>query len=248
MSNWLKKSVLTAATVLSMQFAAAQTHEYDVKCNFGFISAEAGVITYNQDARKMTVDVDLLTDVSFTYQMINDSLYIETNTKMVKDTINLYETYLYFKKNDSWSLKKYIVSTGVAREEKLILKDSVYDSSFMSPIESLEYLLEDSSRDEFADGDKDYTMDKLKDSVNILVFGIPYTLDMKKNSLRKNKVRYDGIILPFETSKKDNFLIEDAVRFITQKHGEEYLLKSIDAKVKIKWKFKAGIKVRSKDN
>lgn len=219
--NWLKKSLLTAATIFTLQSGFAQTFDYEAR--FSFLNAKLADMTYDKDDRKLSIDILHFVDVSFTYQMLNDSVYVETSRNR-----DLLEVFYYSKKDSSWVLEDYNVISGVGREDKFSLEGSVYNEEILTPIETLENLVGNN----------------VFDTNKVVLFGIPYNIILENKDVGYFKSIYEGNILPYEQSSEDKFLLEDGLKVICEKEGNHYIPASFDATTKILQTISVGARVR----
>lgn len=219
--NWLKKSLLTAATIFTLQSGFAQTFNYDIR--FGLFNTHMGDIEYNQEKRELSVDINKFVDIKYTYFMPNDSTYIETS-----ENNDLLEKFFYSKKDSCWHFDDYVVLKGESREDKIALEKTVYDKDVLTPIETLENLISN----------------RVADTNKMLNFGISYNILMEKKDHNYFSSFYKGNILPYKQDEKDKFLLEDGLECVSEREGMFYIPKSVDAKTKILQLITIGARVR----
>ncbi|MBN1175425.1 hypothetical protein JXA48_02155 [Candidatus Woesearchaeota archaeon] len=219
--NWLKKSLITAATVFTLQSGFAQTFNYDIR--FGMFNTHLGDISYNQEERKLSIDINRFVDISYTYFMPNDSTYIETS-----ENDDLLEKFFYSKKDSCWHLDNYVVIKGESRLDKVALEKTTYNKDVLTPIETLENLISN----------------RVADTNKMVNFGLSYNIFMEEEENNYFNLFYKGNILPYAQDEKDKFLLEDGLVVFSERKGEYFIPKSVDAKTKILQLFNIGARVR----
>ena len=221
--NWLKKSLLIATTAFAINQANAQTLNYDTR--FSMLNAKLGDVEYDMDTKHLKININHFVNIKFTYQMINDSTYIET-----KESNENSEVFTYSKKDSSWVLDDYMCLRGEPRAEKTLLENTIFDPDFQTSIETLE----------------DIIQNEISDSTKVILFGIPYTIVLEDKYTNSPEPKYKGNIAPYEQEKSDEFLIEDGIEVTCKKEGDNYIPQSLDAKTKILQIFNVGARVRIK--
>lgn len=221
--GWLKKSLITMASVLAFQTVSSQEYRYDIQYKWGFVGGSLGEVVYVPKEKDLTITLDHFLNVKFHYFMTNDSTYIESSK--VDD---LHEKYIYVKQAGSWKLEDYTALKGQERKDKVLLRDSVYLSNVLTSIETLESFLQND----------------LLEQNDIMVFGNSYKITIEDKKINSEEVYYKGDISPYTKTKNDKFLIEDGVKIVGKRYGENMIPQKLYTKAKILFFIKPTIELK----